>query len=66
MSPILGETKSQLKLTNETVPVKVLLLKGLNFQADMIIGNNVLNKTNAVISYGEKTVTILIMKYRFG
>ena len=56
--PIVWETEFQLKLANETVPVKALILKGLKFQADGIIGNEVLNKTNAVMSYGEKTVTI--------
>ena len=57
-SPIVGETEFHLMLTNETVPVKALVLKGLKFQADVIFSNEVLNKTNAVMSYGEKTVTI--------
>ena len=40
------------------VSVKEFILKGLKLQADLIIGNDVLNKTNAVISNGEQTVTI--------
>ena len=31
----------------------------MKFQADMFIGNDVLNKMNAVISYGKKAPTIL-------
>ena len=57
-SPIVGETEFQLKLALETVPVKALILKGLKFQADLIIGNDLSNLTNAVINYGEQNVTI--------
>lgn len=57
-SPVVGETPFTLRLPDKEVSVKALVLKNLKFKADILLGNDILFKTQAVIDYENKIVRL--------
>ena len=55
---VVGETEFCLKLPTEKIVVKAIILKQLKFKADLILGNDLLQKTDSILSYAEKNISI--------